>query len=66
MRYFRIYDEISEEGGDLYRWDGKELVYKSPNGWSDWSDSPGVLGKVEALLDHLSGPKGYWEEVEGE
>jgi len=66
MRYFRIFDEISDEGGDLYRWNGTVAQMQLPNGvYSDHTDAPSPGETLEQFFDDLSGSRGTWEEVDG-
>lgn len=67
MRYFRLFDELSEDGGDLYRWDGSDLRMKMQSGkWSDFASILAPCETVEELLQSLAGNWGRFEEVEGE
>lgn len=64
MRYFRIFDDISEEGGDLYRWDGTVAQMRLTSGvYSDHTDAPHATETLEEFFDSLSGTRGRWEEV---
>lgn len=66
MRYFLIHDELSDEGGDLYRWDGINLAMLMSSGqYSDHTDAPGENETVEHMLTCLAGSRGTWEEVDG-
>lgn len=66
MRYFRIFDEISDPEGDLYRWDGTYLrMQMSVSGkFSDHYDEPAENETLEEMLTFLAG-YGRWEEVYG-
>lgn len=65
MRYFRIFDDISEEGGDLYRWDGMVVQMRLQSGiYSEHTDSPNPGETLEQLFHSLAGSRGRWEEVE--
>lgn len=65
MRYFKIFDEISEEGGDLYRWDGRVAQMRLPSGeYSDHTDAPGIAETLEEFFSVLAGSRGTWEEVD--
>lgn len=64
MRYFLIHDELSDEGGDLYKWDGTHLCMLMHSGqYSDHYDTPGTGETVEQMLTSLAGNRGMWEEV---
>lgn len=64
MRYFRIHDELSDEHGDLYKWDGTHLRMLMHNGqYSDHTDAPSQDETLEQMLTHLAGIHGTWEEV---
>lgn len=66
MRYFRIFDEISDPGGDLYKWDGLDLVMQMASGeYSDHSDRLREHETVEEMMTFLAGVHGEWEEVDG-
>lgn len=67
MRYFRLFDDISEPEGDVYRWDGKFLQMKMSSGvYSDHFDEPAIGETVEELMTSLAGPGGRWKEVDSE
>ena len=67
MRYFRIFDEISDEGGDLYRWDAeaKDLRMRLGSGEYSTPDFPRRGQSVEEYLTYLAGDNGEWKEVDG-
>lgn len=66
MRYFKIFDEISDPQGDLYKWDGTDLVMQMASGeYSDHSDQLGPCESVEEMMMFLAGVHGTWEEVDG-
>jgi len=64
MRYFRLFDTLSEPGGDLYKWDGTSVRMQLPSGeYSDHSDVPWPDETVEQLMQSLAGSTGRIEEV---
>ena len=63
MRYFLIFDDVSDPGGDVYRWDGHHLQMQLKSGkYSDWMDYPSPDETLEELLTALVGG-GRWEEI---
>jgi hypothetical protein len=66
MRYFRIFDEISDPQGDLYKWDGTDLVMQMYSGeYSDHTDQLRAGETIEEMMTFLAGVNGEWEEVDG-
>lgn len=66
MRYFRIFDEISDPQGDLYKWDGIDLVMQMSDGrYSDHSDQLHGGETIEEMMTFLADVNGEWEEVDG-
>lgn len=65
MRYFRIFDDLSGEDGDLYRWDGDSLRMKLANGDYGHSDSPASHETIEQYITWLAGRRGRWVEEDG-
>jgi hypothetical protein len=67
MRYFLIFDELSEPEGDLYRWDGNVVRMRQSSGeYSDHCDFPCDNETVEELMTSLAGSRGTWKEIDEE
>lgn len=65
MRYFLLFDDISEPGGDIYKWDGTSVRMRLPSGeYSSHFDIPSGGETVEHLMQCLAGSRGRIEEIE--
>jgi len=64
MRFFRLFDELSSEGGDLYKWEDGVVRMQLPSGeYSDHFDIPAPGETIEDLMGALAGPNGRFEEI---